>query len=74
METTIQISTQLRETLQKRKFVDKESYEEIIWGLIEDSQELSEETKRELAESRAEIKSGKIHKWTDIKKELALHV
>jgi predicted CopG family antitoxin len=74
MGTTIQISRDLLETLKQRKFNEKESYEEVIWDLIEDTQELSEETKRDLAEARAEVKAGKIHKWEDIKKDLKLHV
>ena len=72
METTIQISKHLQETLQKKKFVDKESYEEVIWSLIEDSQELSEETKREITESRKQAKEGKVKTLDQIKKELDL--
>jgi len=74
MVTSIQISENLLETLRKRKFNDKESYESIIWDLIEDTTELSEETKRGIAEARAEVKAGKVHKWEDIKKELSLNV
>lgn len=74
METTIQVSRELLETLKKRKMNDKESYEGIIWDLIEDTMELSEETKRDIAEARAQVKAGKVHKWEDIKKELKLNV
>ena len=72
METTIQISKHLQETLQKKKFVDKESYEEVIWSLIEDSQELSEETKRDITESRKQAKEGKVKTLDQIKRELSL--
>ena len=61
MATSIQISKELQEELIKRKCFDKETYEEVIWDLVEDSQELSEETKREIAQARAEIKAGKSH-------------
>jgi len=40
--------------------------------LIEDSTELSEETKKHIAQSRAEIKAGKVHTLEEVKKELGL--
>ena len=58
--------------LNLRKLYDKETYEEIIWDLMEDSLELSEETKKELAQARQEIKEGKYHTLEEIKKELGL--
>lgn len=72
METTIQVSKELRTELQNRKFSTKESYENVIWDLIEDTAELSEETKREIAEARKEIKAGKTKPLSQIKKELGL--
>ncbi len=74
MATTIQISTDLLERLKTRKIYDKESYEEVIWDLIEDSMELSEETKKNIAKAEKEIKEGKVHKWEDIKKEFKINV
>ena len=74
MATTIQVSEKLLGTLKKRKFYDNESYEEVIWDLIEDTMELSEETKRDLEKAREEVKAGKVHRWEDIKKELKLNV
>ena len=72
VETTIQVSKKLRETLQARKFRNKESYEDIIWDLIEDSQELSEETKKDITEARKEAAEGKLKPIAQIKKELGL--
>jgi len=72
MVTTIQVSSDLREELFKRKLFDRESYEEVIWGLIEDTMELSEETKKELEESRKEIKEGKFVTYEEIKKKHGL--
>jgi len=60
------------ETLKKRKISDKESYEEIIWDLLEDGMELSEQTKKEIQEARAEIKAGKYKTLSQVKKELGL--
>jgi hypothetical protein len=72
MDTTIQISKRLQKELLKRKFFDKETYEEIIWDIIEDTAELNEQTKKEIAEARAEIKAGKVHTLAKVKKELGL--
>ena len=70
MDTTIQISNTLKKELLKRKFFNKETYEEVIWDLIEDNQELSEQTKKEIARSRAEYKAGKTHSLEKIKREM----
>ena len=72
MPTTIQISEKLQKELTKRKLYDKETYEDIIWSLMEDTLELSEETKRDLAQARQEIKEGKFHSLAEVKKELDL--
>ncbi len=72
MVTSIQISEDLQKELISRKLFEKETYEEVIWDLVEDTQELSEETKKEIAFARAEIKAGKYHTLAEIKKELGL--
>jgi len=72
MVTTIQITENLQEKLNEKKIFDRETYEEVIWDLIEDTQELSKETKIELTQSREEIKQGKFHTLKQIKKELKL--
>ena len=72
METTIQISRELLDKLKMRKLSEKESYERVIWDLIEDSMELSEETKRNIAQSEREIKEGKTVSLEEVKKKLKL--
>jgi hypothetical protein len=72
MDTTIQISKKLQKELLKRKLYDKETYEEIIWDMMEDSMELNDQTKKEIAEARAEIKKGKVHSLKKVKEELDL--
>jgi len=72
MDTTIQISKTLQKELLKRKLFNKETYEEVIWDMIEDTKELNEQTKKELAQARAEIKAGKVHTLAKVKKELGL--
>ena len=51
MATTIQVSSQLLEKLKSMKMYDKESYEDIMWDLLEDRMELSAETKKNIAKS-----------------------
>ncbi len=58
MVTTIQISNKLQNELTKRKLFSRETYEEIIWGLVEDTMELSKETKKDIEQARAEIRKG----------------
>jgi len=72
MATTIQVSEQLLSTLKKKKIYDKESYEEIIWNLVEDSMELNEETKKEIEQARLDIKSGKFYTHEQVKKKLGI--
>lgn len=72
MATTIQVSDDLQAQLSKKKLFLRETYEEVIWDLIEDSKELSESAKSELKIAREEIKSGKVHSFSSVKKELGL--
>ena len=72
MVTTIQVSSSLLSQLKNRKLHEKESYETIIWDLLEDTMELSEETKKQIEKSRAEIKRGRFHTHEQVKKELGL--
>ncbi len=72
MATTIQVSEKLLGTLKQRKFYEKESYEEIIWNLIEDTREVSRETKLEIEQARADIKAGKYYTHEQVKKRFGL--
>ena len=72
METTIQISSELLEKLKMMKIMNNESYENIIWDLIEDRLEFSEETKKDIIQSEREIKAGKTVSIEQIKKKLAM--
>jgi molecular chaperone DnaK (HSP70) len=70
--TTIQISTELLDQLKNRKIVEKESYEELIWDLLEDTMELSEQTKKDIEKSKRDIAEGKTVSLDAIKKRLRL--
>ena len=72
MATTIHVSEQLVNTLKKRKQYDKESYEEVIWDLVEDTMEVNEQTKKEIEQARADIKAGKFYTHEQVKKKLGL--
>lgn len=72
MPTTIQISEDLQKELAGRKFFEKETYEEVIWDMLEDTRELSEETKRDLVQARDEIREGRYRTLAQVKKELGI--
>jgi len=59
MATTIQVSEELKELLSHRKLRENETYEDVIWDILEDTMELSDETKKAIEESLAEIRAGK---------------
>jgi len=72
MVTSIQISEELHHKLQVRKIVEHETFEEVIWDMLEDLQEVNAKTKRDIAEARAEIKAGKYKTLAEVKKEMGL--
>ena len=55
-----------------RIFGTKHPYEEIIWDLLEDTMELSEETKKDIAEAREDIRKGRVYTLDQVKKEADL--
>lgn len=71
-QTTIQISKALLERLRMRKMSEKESYEEVVWDLIEDTTELSEETKKAIAVGRKQVKEGKTISLEAVKKKYGI--
>ena len=74
METTIQVSKELLEKLAKMKISSKESYENVIWDLMEDRMEFSEQTKKNIEKSRIEIEEGKTTSLENIKKRMKRNV
>ena len=70
MDTTIQISQELLNKLRVMKMGEKESYENIIWDLIEDRLKFSEETKRNIAKSEEEIRTGKTISLEELKAKM----
>ena len=72
MATTIQISGELLQELKNRKMYDSETYEGIIWDLIEDTMELSEETKKNLEIAEKQVKEGKVHSFEEVMKKAGI--
>lgn len=72
MGTSIQVSKELLTRLQMMKMHVKESYENIIWDLIEDRMEFSEETKKNIKQSEKEFKQGKTTSLEEVKKKLGM--
>jgi predicted transcriptional regulator len=72
MSTTIQISEDLQQELNRRKIFSRETYEDIIWDMVEDAKEISEETKKEISEGRTEIAKGHFITLSDLKKKYGM--
>lgn len=72
MATTIQISNELKKKLEERKSGPKDSYEDVIWDMYEDTTELSNATKRHLAQSRREAEEGNIVPFSDVMRKAGL--
>lgn len=68
MSTTIQISDSIRQTLERMKLFQRESYNEVIERMIEDELELNERTKKEIEEA----KRGKSISHAEVKKRFGL--
>lgn len=69
MSTTIKVSTDVRDTLNQMKIAEKESYNDVLERLIEDSAELSEATKKRIAQAQKCIRSGSFTSMSDVEQE-----
>ena len=70
--STIQISEKLKKKLAKRKIYARETYEEIIWQLIEESEDLSTSMKKEIQQAEKEIAEGQTHTLDQVKEQLGM--
>lgn len=70
-QTTIRITTDLHNALGSLKSPN-ESFEDLMWDLIEPFLELSPQTKRNIAQSLKEYKRGEFFTLEEVKKELNL--
>lgn len=69
MSTTIQVSDEVKQKLERMKIFARESYNEIIERMLEDEMELNEKTKKEIDERK---KSSKLIHHNDVKKRLGI--
>ncbi|MBU0894030.1 MAG: hypothetical protein KKF48_03830 [Nanoarchaeota archaeon] len=69
MPTTIQISDHVKQSLDRMKIFERETYNEILENMIEDNLELNEKTKKELELARQKEKSIS---HEEVKKRLGL--
>ena len=72
MASSIQVSENLKKELKSRKIHDNETYEDIIWDLIEDTLELSKETLIAIEEAKEDYLNNKTISHEELKKELGL--
>lgn len=68
--TTIQLSQELRKTLESMKLHPRETYEEVLERILEDLRELNEQTKKEVEKASREIKAGKYRTHEQLKAEM----
>ena len=72
MKTAIRVSKEILKKLKAMKTDRKDTYEDIIWDLLEDRMELSEKTKRDIAQARKEMAEGKTISLEALKKKYDL--
>ena len=74
MYTTIKISKEVKDTLEKMKIFDNETYEQIIEDLLEDHLALNPKFKKDLSESYSEAKKGNVMTFQQLKARMKKHV
>jgi len=70
MSTTIQITEDIRDRLNTLKMHPRETYNEVIMRLLEDIQELNEETKKDIRKALKEIEVGHYKTHEEVRKEM----
>ena len=71
-KSSIQISKRLQKELNRRKIYVKETYEEVIWQLIEDSEPLNPALQKDIDKAEEEISDGKSYSLEQVKKDLGI--
>ena len=72
MTTTIQVEENVRDVLANLKIHTRETYNDVLERLIEDFQELNEETKKEIQKAIKDFESGNYKTHAEAKKVLGL--
>jgi len=72
MTTTIQVDDNIRDVLANLKIHTRETYNDVLERLIEDLQELNEDTKKEILRAIQDFESGNYKTHAEAKKALGL--
>jgi len=72
MTTTIQIEENIRDMLADMKIHARETYNDVLERLIEDFQELNEETKKDIQKAIKDFEAGRYKTHAEAKKALGL--
>ena len=70
MVTTIQIKEDVKTALDRMKMFERETYNDVLERLLEDTRELDEETKKDIQKAIKEIESGKFKTHEQLKTEM----
>ncbi|MHA1111583.1 MAG: DUF7557 family protein [Promethearchaeota archaeon] len=70
--TTIQIKKKLKKKLDQLKVSKRDTYNQVIEDLVEDTFELTEQAKNDLQEAVEDVKQGRVISHEDVKKELGI--
>ena len=70
--STIQLSTELKHTLQSMKLHPRETFNDVLERLVEDLRELDKETVAEVEEARAAIRAGRYLTQGQVRKAMGL--
>ena len=70
MATTIQVSDDMRDHLNRLKMHPRETYNDVLERIIEDMRELDERTKKEIEKRIKEIDDGEYLTHEEVGKEL----
>lgn len=66
METTIKVSKQVKDTLEKMRMYHRETYNDVIEFMIEDNLELNDKTKKEINEAKKRISKGEFYTQDEV--------
>ncbi len=75
MVTTIQVTKNTKDALERMKLLPKETHEEVICRLIEisrEEEELSTETIENIERALEDMKRGRLYSTEEVKKELGI--
>lgn len=70
--TTIQLSTEIKHTLESMKLHPRETFNDVVERLVEDVRELDKNTLAEVEAARAEIRAGKYLTQEQVRKAMGL--